>query len=564
MARYQITTPDGKRTFEIDGPDDATPDELQAFARQAAGVGDNYPVDTSGVQAQATSRQQDRDIESGLVSDVGQGIAELGKGFVQGAGHVVDQAADWAVSGLNGLGGLVGAGQLGTGLQQAGQSIGLAGDNNLSGAIAPAQQGYDGLRNFGEFAGEAAATSPLALLRAGRLSAPVQGLVGGALLSEKSDPIGVATDAGLGAVAGGATAGLLRAGARLANPEPVSNELRTLLDAGIRVDPGQVARSRGTTAGIKEATRIDRLTSAPFVGEQVIADRQGTMQDFGRAAINRALSPIKAALPDNVGAGRKAIQWAGDKLSDAYDALLPNLSATGDQQFLSDLSAIHGDAQMLAPDRVTQFNNTLRGLSRFFQNGQALDGNALKAIDTRLAERTRRFSASPDADQQDLGDMFQSVRDAVHDMLARQNPDYAGDLQGINKGWKGLIQAEKASGNSKAQITPAGYSQAVKQSSDTVRRRGYSRGEALNQDLSDAASEILPSDVPDSGTAGRWMEANKTARVKGAVDLARYNLAKAVQPAYLRQNNLSPGLARLLQYGAVTAPVVAPALIDQR
>lgn len=559
MARYKITTPDGKRTFEVDGPDDATPEELQEFARQTAGVSANYPVDTSGVTQQPTSRQQDRDIESNLVSDVGTGIAELGKGFAQGVGHVADQAADWAVTGLNGIGALTGAGMLGNDLMAAGKSVGLSGANDLSGAIAPAAQGFDGLRGFGKFAGEATATAPLAALRGG---AAVQGLVGGALLSEQSDPVGILKDAGLGALAGGATAGLLRAGSRLANPEPVSDELRTLINAGIKVDPGQVARSRGTRAGAAEATRIDKLTSSPFVGEDIIADRQGTMQDFARATINRSLEPIGGQLPDNVGVGRKAVQWAGNKLSDAYDALLPKLSAVGDNQFLNDISTIHADAQMLAPDRVTQFNNTLQGLGRFFQNGQALDGQALKAIDTRLGERVRRLSASQDADQQDLGDMFQSVRDAVHDMLARQNPGYAGDLQAINKGWKGLVQVEKASANSKAQITPAGYSQAVRQSSDTTRRRGYSRGEALNQDLSDAASEILPSEVPDSGTAGRWMEVNKTARVKGAVDLARYRAAKAVQPLYLRQNNLSPGLARLLEYAAKGAPIAAPALID--
>jgi hypothetical protein len=545
MAKYRIETPD-KKAFEVEAPDDYTPEQVNQLVRQQ--LGDQFA--NSPFENRPAPKAPEADPEQALFQDIGTGVKEIGTGVLEGGANVLDHAADWLQSGLNLAGGL-------------GDEINSAwgdGQNDLTSAVPAATPGLETLRGAGRFVGEAVATAPVAALRGGALA---QGAVSGALLSNNNDLVGVGLDAAAGAAGGYAGSKLLGAAAGLAKPEPVSPELRTLMNEGIRVDPGQVARSRGTAAGDRVAARIDRSTSAPFVGDAITADRQGSFSGFARATINRAVKPIGLELPDEVPAGRKAVAWAGDKLSAKYDELLPKLRVSGDDQFLSDLANVHSEAQTLHPQRVAQFNNELKALGRFWQGGENLTGQALKNVDERLSARIRRLSASQDADQQDLGDAFQAVRDAVHELAARQNPQYAGDLQAINKGWKGLVQVEKASANSKAQITPAGYSQAVKQTSDTVRRRGYARGEALNQDLADAASDILPSEYPDSGTAGRWMEVNKSARIKGGIDLLRYRAAQAMQPAYLRTDNIHPNLAKLLQAGAVAAPQLATAGITE-
>jgi len=554
MARYQITTPDGKRTFEVEGPDDATPDELQAFARQQAGVAANYPVDQSGVKP-----REKVDPETSLVQDVGTGVGELMRGAGEGAANVLDHAADWAVSGLNAAGDLVGGGQWGDDLLSAGKSVGLAGKNDLEGAFAPPVKGLDTLRGIGRFGGEAVASAPLGALRGGAL---VQGLAGGALLSDKKDPFGVAVDATVGGIGGYGAHALLRGASSIAEPA-VDDGIKSLVNAGIKVTPGQYGRSTGTKFGERVARTEDRAVSTPFVGDNIVSDRNRSLSDFARATINRAVEPIGLKLPDNIKPGRGAVKWAGDKLSAKYESLLPNLRVQGDDQFLSELSAIHTDAQTLAPSRVTQFNSILNDLGRYWQGGGELGGDALKAIDTRLSDRVRRFSSSPDADQQDLGDALQAVRDTLHGLAARQNPQYAGELQSINQGWKGLVQVERASANSKAGISPAGYSQAVKQSSDTVRRRGYARGEALNQDLADPASDILPSEIADSGTAGRWQQSNIPSLIVGAAQLPAYAAAKAAVPLLTRDSAISPRLAELLRYGAMAAPQLSTAAIAE-
>ena len=54
-------------------------------------------------------------------------------------------------------------------------------------------------------------------------------------------------------------------------------------------------------------------------------------------------------------------------------------------------------------------------------------------------------------------------------------------------------------------FTPAQLAEGVRQMDKSVRKGAVARGNALMQDLSDAGVNVLPSKVPDSGTAGRLL-----------------------------------------------------------
>jgi len=549
MAKFRIEQPDGK-VYEIEGPDDLSQDQIVELARR------NLPQEFAGgnvqVKApeQASMQQAVNDPESELLSDVGTGFKELATGVAEGGANVLDRAAGWLQSGLN---------KAGQTLAGSNWGDALSGQGKLVDNFAPAREGYGLTRGAGRFVGEAVASSPLAALRGGAL---VQGAAGGALLSNGNSVGEVAQDAAIGGAAGGVLSGLLRAGSRIAAPN-VPNDIRALLDAGIRVTPGQLGQASGSRLGQIAARTEERAASTPFVGSMIDGARARSLDDFGRAAVNRSLEPIGLSLPQNVRSGRQAIRYAGDRISAAYDALLPNLTVQGDQQFLTDLGAIHAEAQTLAPGRADQFNRILEDLNRFWGGNTTLDGQALKRVEERLGQRIRRYTTSSDADTQDLGDLLGEVQQALREAAARQNPAEAAQLRAINQGYKSLVQAERASLNSRGEISPNGYSQAVKRSSDTVRNRGYARGEALNQDLSDPASAVLPSRTANSGTSDRQQAASLTANLMGLAQAPFYAGAQVAVPVLTRQRAVSPGLGRLLEYGAAAAPIAAPAAVDQ-
>ena len=88
MARYRITTPDGKRTFEVEGPDDATPEELQAFARQQVGVAANYPVENRGPVRAESGGFQDL-----IMQGASFGFADEAAGAINALIHPLTQGA---------------------------------------------------------------------------------------------------------------------------------------------------------------------------------------------------------------------------------------------------------------------------------------------------------------------------------------------------------------------------------------------------------------------------------------------------------------------------------------
>jgi len=618
MARkLSVTTPNGK-TYDIEAPDDATDADIQAEVLrvhpEAAGdlapstvqvEGGRLPGPNEPGYSNFISAGYQTDAHGNLLPKApDQRPVSQSQGFAEGFEKPWNNAADWLTQGINktipsareaatgnldlsmladpsalikmGLAGAsyAGAALEGNGNLQAGDAINkLGAPLGMAPSVQAARDTQQQSRDqspyqsggLGKFAGEVTGAVLLSRLPGGAFS---QGAQAGALLTDTpNDTVGVAKDAAIGGTLGQAGSTLLRGISRAAAPT-INQGLQTLLDAGIRVTPGQAARSTGTGIGRFLGSVEDKAMSRPFVGGMITAGRNNSLNDFARATINRAVQPIGETLPGNfdlrtTAGARDAIRWAGDRLSAEYNALSPRIRMNGnDPQFIDDLTQIQNSVGDMVEPRQRQFQTILGGLERFWRtNGTELNGQAFRDVDTRLGENIRRFATSQDADQRQLGEALQSVRDSLYEAAMRQNPEIAGRMRDLNTGWRSLVQVERAAGTSKGLPTPAGYSQAVKMSSDTVRRRGYSRGDALNQDLSDPASDILPSAIADSGTAGR----SPTLRA-GAVGLAQalpYLAAQRITPALLRQNGGSPAIARLLEYGANAAPYVAPPLISQ-
>lgn len=561
MREYKVQVSNGE-TFTFEGPEDATDDELRQVVQQhLAAQGKSYANAPNTInRPEQPAARTVQDPEQELLGAVGTGVAELGKGVLQGGANVLDHAADWAQSGLNAFGG---AGD-------ALNSVWGNGKNDLAGSFGDAPEGYEVARGAGRLGGEIGATLPLAAVRGGVM---VQGALGGALLSDADTVGGVARDAIGGAVAGKAGERLIGGVAGAVAPR-TNPEVAALANEGIRLTPGQIAGAGAPSADASVGGRTlkrteDIVSSIPLAGGMVQAAQRRGVEDLNLAATNRALRPIQERLPKAIKAGHDAVRYAGDKLSAAYSDVLPKLAGSADKTFATRLRAIvkradlppgyEEQAQSVINEALKAFrptyragsgaprltgpgasggatNDTLaigqesraiapaagRGVSTD-ANGVGIDPNAaptysqftdpgvqvdwnyngkrLRDASERLGDLGAGFRANDDPYKRILGDIAQQARDQLHSLARRGNPTHAARLRDIDRGYASLVRVERAAaGTNDGVFTPRQYDSAVRMTDRSARRRQSARGRALDQDLSKRAVDIMGNTAAQGGS----------------------------------------------------------------
>lgn len=281
---------------------------------------------------------------------------------------------------------------------------------------------------------------------------------------------------------------------------PVDPDVELLAREGVQMTPGQM---RGRIAKSAE----DAATSTPVLGDAIAERRVEGVQTFNRAVINRALKQVGEELPADLTHGTDAVRFAGDRLSRGYEEAIPNRVVRADPGFADDVRKAFANTETLTPDSRARLADILdqRLTSRLPANG-AMDGRMYKTIQSELDFEVSRFSKATDPDQRAMGDAIEGVQQALENAARRQDPQFAARIDALDRGWAELGRIESAAAKSadlSGVFTPAQYAQSVRAADGRVRRRGVARGEALSQDLAGAAVRVLPSKMPDSGTAGR-------------------------------------------------------------
>ena len=353
---------------------------------------------------------------------------------------------------------------------------------------------------------------------------------------------------GLGAVAGRMAPSLPKA-----RKPRVSPDINLLHQEGV---PLTWARQGGRMGRAAE----DAATSIPIAGDMIAARQAESREGFMRATVNRALKPIGQALPDDVPAGRDAVKYAGDQLSAAYKEVLPEIGVRLDNRYAVDGRKLQPILETMTPESQARMLDIIdrRVHARFKDDQGILSGDRYKAIEGELDFEINRFAKSQDPDQQSIAEGLKVVKNALDEAAIRQNPKFAKAKNDIDRGWASLVQVENAatragSRETSGVYTPKDYDAAVRGSDKRVRRRGYARGEALNQDLARAGVNVLPSSVPDSGTPRRIIQAGATG---GGLIAAIANPASVVAPA--------AGLAGLAAAYSRRGQELATALLDRR
>lgn len=302
------------------------------------------------------------------------------------------------------------------------------------------------------------------------------------------------TYAGAGGLGGAVGGSLAQPAARALTPT-ITPELRTLINEGVQLTPGQIL-GQGGAAGQAVKRVEDIVANAAVVGAPARAAQQRGNESFNRSVLNRILRNVGERLPDDVRLGHDAIRYVGDRLSQGYTQVLPRLSGTRDAGFDRRLNAIFGRARI--PPDSAEGQNALRNLqteisNAFDPNTGAYTGRSLRDVSERLSDLSSGWRASDDPYVRMAGETAARARDQLHGLARRQNaPEDAAALRNLDRGYAGLVRAERAVLNTDdGIIQPGRYNSAVRQADSSSRKRAVARGQAFDQDLASAASRVM-------------------------------------------------------------------------
>lgn len=347
---------------------------------------------------------------------------------------------------------------------------------------------------------------------AGRIPGTLRPIVGDALTGAgfgvgSSDSLADVPEAALKggalAAAGGVLGrGVIKGAAALASPV-VGGAVRRLTDAGVTLTPGQVLGGIGGKLGGFAKGVEDRLAGFPGVGDLVRGTRRGGVEDFNKAAINDALKPIGET---SAGVGHAGIADMQQKASAAIDQALTPIKAMPDAQLAADVQgAGKRVTDTLSKDGRDAYDRAIDEHVEPYLRGNSITGDGIKSIKQGLDGEIGNLRGQGSSPQdRKLADHLEDVRESFLDFADRADPSAASDYANARQAYAMSKRVEAAAAKSKDGVfTPNQFRQAVTKRGYGTTTANVARGSAPMQQLATDASTILPSSVPDSGTAGR-------------------------------------------------------------
>lgn len=332
-------------------------------------------------------------------------------------------------------------------------------------------------------------------------------------------------DAAIGGLVGAGTGylgqrGVDRLTRSAANPARVS-PARALSREGVELTPGQMVSGLPVVGPVLR-TLEEASSTVPIAGAMVSNARDRSVNTFNRAALNRVLEPLGEAFPtglraqiarigrgaENPESGYEAVRNVQGIVSRAYDRALDGVEVRPDQTFYDDLGEVVVNAsEQMTPQLTEQLARVLQ--NRVFrtleESDSVLTGQAFKRAESEIGALAREQRVSLDPANRALASALDDTRDVLRDLVARQRPDRAPQIQAVNRAYSNLVPIEEATGSGVAEategvFTPTALSNAAKRSQT---RRTRAAGEGRMQNLTAPGRSVLNSRIGDSGTATR-------------------------------------------------------------
>lgn len=365
--------------------------------------------------------------------------------------------------------------------------------------------GYGAARSFpGAFRGDLAAFSGRGMALDAATGA---GYGASKAIDQGDDPLAAAASGGtfgtLGGIGGRGGANIIGRGVSgVTNPE-----IRRLYDAGIPLTPGQMVSQSGAgllpfgdNLGTIAKGFEDVADGMGPLSVGVRANRMNSLEGFNRAAFREGGFPVADIAEKGIGQA-KGVRRA------AYGDALDNRTVAADLPFVQNVNDI-----AKASDNIKgmegMFRDTLadRVGSQFDKGSRSMTGRGMQAAIRGLKADARKADASNNYMRSDqFGDAATRTEAELLALADRQNPGMAQaykDANALNMRLSVLKDAVRAGKQTEGIFTPA----QLGASSDKIAEKfGKAGGTTARPffDLQRTAQNVLPSKIPDSGTAGR-------------------------------------------------------------
>lgn len=491
VARFQM--PDGRiGRFEV--PDGTTPEQAQAMIAQSLGAQESEAPAAPTPEPQTRT---DRFVK-GLRDPIDAGAQLLTNALPEGVVTAGNRLNNWLAD-KTGLVGRLPEGGVDQQVREGERAYQQA-------RAAAGGEGFDGYRALGNLVSPAnvavASRLPAAATLSGRVAT---GAAGGALFGALS-PVAEgdfaeqkAKQMGMGAAVGGVLPALTGGVARVVSPNASRNPNVALLQQeGVQPTIGQ-------TMGGRLNALEEKLQSVPLVGDRISIMRQRGLEQFNRAALNRATAPVGKQV-DAI--GREGVAQAKGVLKQSYDDLLPKLQFKADGQFATEFGNLQSMvASGLPPTEAAAFGNIVQKqvVGKMTPAG-TMSGETFKQIESELSRLAKGYKGDASFDKRQIGAALDELLSSMRSSLARTNPTHAGELAQINKGYANYARVRDAAsrvGAEEGVFTPAQLQSAVRSADKSVGKGRFATGDALLQDLSEAGKSVLGSKVPNSFTTDR-------------------------------------------------------------
>ena len=285
--------------------------------------------------------------------------------------------------------------------------------------------------------------------------------------------------------------------------------IRYLDQAGIPMTGGQIMGGTGGVIGGTIKAAEDALSSIPGLGTALKNRRQEGIEGFNREALRQALVPIGAEAPEAV--GNAGIGQAQGLVSNAYDSALSGVNLVPDAAYNQALSEAIQAGASLPGGLAGIFSSTMsnRVTPQFTEQG--LSGRGLQGAIQGLRKDSGDLMRKGEIQSDLFRDATVDVENALMGLAERQAPGTPAAIRDANSAYRNLSIVEDAAirgDNYGGVFTPAQLGAATKANMKRFNgKKGLAAGDAPMRELQQFGQDILPSEVPNSGTVDRALAA---------------------------------------------------------